>query len=831
MKRATSVGTQTWKGVCLLALFLSITLGHSSAALAQGQGSDVVEDASEAARGQTILEIDVVGNRRVSRQDILAYLKEKPGQAFSPEALAQDVRELWGSRFFSEIEVDLDRASNGVSLRFIVRELPTVRAIEFEGNDEIDDDDLLEAIEVKVDSVQSEAAIARSIQTIRDKYAEKGYFLAEADYTLKSEKNNEVTLTFKVTEHEEVSVRRVTFIGNENVTDDELRSIMFTGSSSILSFGSGGPFRQDAFERDIAVINAMYYDKGYLTVQIHTPRVMLTPDRTGMEVSVTIEEGPRFKIRQLRLFDRDEQGREQEPLVDRAELQRMIRAKTGDYFNRAELLEDLGAVRTLYRDHGYANVNANPQTKIITETNEVDVIVPIERGPLVTFDRIEVRGNTKTRDKVIRREFEILEGQTFSETLLERSRRRATALGYFERVDVSTSPGSGPNRVNVEVDVIEKPTGTFQVGAGYSSIESVIATAQIQQSNLMGNGHDVGINVQWSGIRRLATLSFFEPYFLDTNINFSFSLYNQFRQYQDFQQGTVGGSLAWGYPLIQPELVASLTYTLEDNTINTGTSGSVLGTAIPRTDFRRLPLYNLYNNGVTSSFRPALTFDTRDNRILPTSGIYLRASTELSLSEFGATTQFWQNRFTGRFYYPLGKNVVLKLNTEFGLITSPSADGVPVYLRYFIGGILDLRGFRFRDVGPRIPLRSTLDDNSLPTQYGARLGGNMMFYDNLELEFPLFQEVGLRGVIFTDAGNAWNLEGKYCALATGTEFDVTRPCAPSFIQAISSLRASYGFGVRWQSPMGPLRFEVGFPFSPLPYEESSQAQFTIGNFF
>lgn len=831
MKRVTSAGNQTWKGVCLLALFLSITLGHSSAALAQGQGSDVVEDASEAARGQTILEIDVVGNRRVSRQDILAYLKEKPGQAFSPEALAQDVRELWGSRFFSEIEVDLDRASNGVSLRFIVRELPTVRAIEFEGNDEIDDDDLLEAIEVKVDSVQSEAAIARSIQTIRDKYAEKGYFLAEADYTLKSEKNNEVTLTFKVTEHEEVSVRRVTFIGNENVTDDELRSIMFTGSSSILSFGSGGPFRQDAFERDIAVINAMYYDKGYLTVQIHTPRVMLTPDRTGMEVSVTIEEGPRFKIRQLRLFDRDEQGREQEPLVDRAELQRMIRAKTGDYFNRAELLEDLGAVRTLYRDHGYANVNANPQTKIITETNEVDVIVPIERGPLVTFDRIEVRGNTKTRDKVIRREFEILEGQTFSETLLERSRRRATALGYFERVDVSTSPGSGPNRVNVEVDVIEKPTGTFQVGAGYSSIESVIATAQIQQSNLMGNGHDVGINVQWSGIRRLATLSFFEPYFLDTNINFSFSLYNQFRQYQDFQQGTVGGSLAWGYPLIQPELVASLTYTLEDNTINTGTSGSVLGTAIPRTDFRRLPLYNLYNNGVTSSFRPALTFDTRDNRILPTSGIYLRASTELSLSEFGATTQFWQNRFTGRFYYPLGKNVVLKLNTEFGLITSPSADGVPVYLRYFIGGILDLRGFRFRDVGPRIPLRSTLDDNSLPTQYGARLGGNMMFYDNLELEFPLFQEVGLRGVIFTDAGNAWNLEGKYCALATGTEFDVTRPCAPSFIQAISSLRASYGFGVRWQSPMGPLRFEVGFPFSPLPYEESSQAQFTIGNFF
>lgn len=793
--------------------------------------SPAAEDPSEAARGLTIQTIEVVGNRRVSKQDILAYLKEKPGQMYTPEALAQDVRELWGSRFFRDIEVDLDSSPTGVSLRFIVRELPTIRAIEFEGNDEIDDEDLTEAIEVKVDSVQSDAAIARSIQTIRDKYAEKGYFLAEAESSVKSEKNNEVTLTFKVTEHEEVSVRRVTFIGNENVSEDELRSIMFTGASSIFNFGSGGAFRQDAFERDIAVINAMYYDKGYLTVQIHTPRVMLTPDRTGMEVSVTIDEGPRFKIRQLRVFDRDEQGREREALVDRAEMQRMLRAKSGDFFNRAELLEDLGALRTLYRDSGYANVDANPQTKIIAETNEVDVIVPIERGPLVSFDRIEIRGNTKTRDKVIRREFEILEGQTFSETLLERSRRRATALGYFERVDVSTSAGSGPNRVNVEVDVIEKPTGTFQVGAGFSSIESVIATAQIQQSNLMGNGHDVGINVQWSGIRRLATLSFFEPYFLDSNFNFSISLYNQFRQYQDFQQGTVGGSLAWGYPLVQPELVASLTYTLEDNTIDTGSSNSVLGTAIPQTDFRQLPLYNLYNNGLTSSLRPALTYDTRDNRILPMSGIYLRASTELSLPEFGATTQFWQNRFTGRFYYPLGSNVVLKLNTEFGLITSPNADGVPVYLRYFIGGILDLRGFAFRDVGPRIPLRATLDDNSSPTRYGARLGGNMMFYDNLELEFPLFQEVGLRGVIFTDAGNAWNLEGKYCALATGTEFDVTRPCAPTFLEAISSLRASYGVGVRWQSPMGPLRFEIGFPFSPLPYEESSQPQFTIGNFF
>jgi outer membrane protein insertion porin family len=290
--------------------------------------------------------------------------------------------------------------------------------------------------------------------------------------------------------------------------------------------------------------------------------------------------------------------------------------------------------------------------------------------------------------------------------------------------------------------------------------------------------------------------------------------------------------LTWGYPLVQPELVASLTYTLENNSVETGTSNSLLGTTIPLTDFRQLPLYNLYNNGVTSSLRPALTYDTRDNRILPMNGIYLRASTELSLSEFGATTEFWQNRFTGRFYHHLGGNVVLKLNTEFGVITSPSENGVPIFLRYFIGGILDLRGFAYRNVGPRIPLRSSLDDNSAPTPGGARLGGNVQFYDNLELEFPLFQEVGLRGVIFTDAGNTWNLESKYCSLSTGTGYRETNPCTPSFIDAITGLRASYGIGVRWQSPMGPLRFEWGIPFSPLPYEDKwGSPQFTIGNFF
>jgi outer membrane protein insertion porin family len=817
------------------AIVLLVTLLLPLAGLAQDapdpsiQSVQPPEDEAEQARGLTIATIRVAGNRRITSEDILAYLTEKPGQTFSPEALTKDVRELWNSGFFDDIEVDLERETGGVSLRFLVRERPNISEIEFEGNTEIDSEDLTEAIEVKANSIISYPAIQRSIQKIRDKYAEQGYFLAEASEEVLPLKNNEVKIKFKVTEHSRVSVRRVTFIGNDSVGDDELRAVMFTGNPGIFAFGSGGPFRQDAFERDMAVISALYYDRGYLQVSINTPRVMLTPDRNGVELSITIEEGPRYKIRRFRVFERDAEGKEVEPVGGRRKLRSLIRAESGDYFNRAQLLEDLQAVRTLYRDEGFANVLADPETTLDPASREVDVVVPISRGPLVHFGRIEVAGNTKTRDKVIRRELEIVEGDKFSETNLERSRRRVTALGYFERVDLTTQD-EGSDKISVLVEVAEKPTGTFQVGAGFSSIENFIATAQIQQANLFGNGQSLSLNAQLSGIRTLVNVRYFEPYLLDSSVGFTVDLFEQLRIYNDFSQGTRGGALTFGYPLIDPELSASLTYTLQRDTVSTETTSTFLQGGTSFSAFNRLPLANLFNDGITSSLRPALTWDTRDNRLFPTSGVLLRASTEVAVSELGSTNEFLRNRFTGQFYYPLGAGFVLKLNTQVGLVTSPSADGVPIFARFFLGGIVDVRGFRFRSLGPRAPLTESTDPNSLPIVNGANIGGNLMFYDNLELEFSILEDVGIRGVIFTDAGNAWNLEGVYCQAGARPLYDELNPCF-NFPNDLLNLRTSWGFGLRWFSPLGPLRFEYGFPFAPLPFEETRRFEFTIGNFF
>ncbi len=793
---------------------------------------------AEKAEGSPIASIEISGNRRIANEDVMIYLREKVGQLFRMEAVSSDVRALWDSGSFDDVEVDLERKDTGVTLRFLVRERPNIKSIDFSGNEELDNDKLTEVVEIKANTILSVPAVRRSVAKIKDAYSEKGFLLADVDFTIEPQRDNEVIVKLKITEHQSVTVRRITFIGNETVPDAELRDQMQTGAGSILSFGSGGPYRQDVFERDVLLLNALYYDKGYMSVQIGTPRVMLTPDREGIEITLAIHEGPRFKIRQLRIYERDNDGKEIEPLGGRRALRDKIQAKSGDWFNRAELIKDLTAVRTLYRDAGFANVEAEPETELDPVKAEVDIVIPIRRGPPVHIERIEIKGNTKTRDRVLRREMEIQEGQLFSETGLEHSKRRITALGYFERVDVSTEQGSQPDKININFEIAERPTGTFQVGAGFSSVENFIATAQVQQANLFGNGQSLALSAQLSALRQLVSLRFFEPYFLGSDWSTNAEVFDQLYVFQAFSRRSVGGSTTFGYALIQPWLRLSLTATAEQDTVSTTPVNTFFGTTPGYySSFQRLPLANLFNDGRTISLRPTITYDTRDNRLFPSSGIFLQYSVELASQYLGSQIEFLRHRATGRFYYNLGGGTgapgtgfVLKLNTEFGLITSPSEQGVPIFARFFLGGILDVRGFNLRSIGPRLPLNTSLDPNSAPIPNGAVIGGNLEAYENLELEFPIIDKVGIRGVVFYDMGNAWNLEQQFCKTTPAPQFPtVVSPCFNA--SSLTEVRTSLGFGIRWFSPLGPLRFEWGFPLEPLPYEKPYVFEFTIGNFF
>jgi outer membrane protein insertion porin family len=787
---------------------------------------------AELARGLTIDKVTVTGNTRMPVEDVEALLRNmRVGQVFSPEGLSQDVKEMWRSLFFDDIKVELTKKDATVQLRVIVSERPNIKAIEFEGNLALDKDDLIEAlsVEVKVGSVLSYSALRRGVQKLRDKYAEEGFFLAEVEYEIVQQKDKQVDLKFKVREHEQVTIRRISFVGNNNLSDKQLRDVMITGQTSFFDFGSGASFRADAFERDVLVINSMYYDRGFLGVQVATPRVMITPDRTGIEITIPITEGPRFKVRSVAVYEKDADGKEVEPIGGRRALREMVRARPGDYFNRAAIAKDIGNIQRMYRDKGYANVEVPLDNDVDPQNNEVDLRIAIKRNKLVYFGRIEVRGNTKTRDRVIRRELEIEERKLFSETDLERSKRRITQLGYFERVDLSTEQGETDDTINVNVEVIEKPTGTFQIGAGFSSIESFIATAQIQQANLFGNGQSFSLQAQISGLRQLIDFRLIEPYLFDSDFSGSISLYDRLNLYDQFSQNSLGGSLTVGYPIIQPDLRAALTYTIQNDEISTSTTSTFFGTASSVSVFRKLPLANLFNDGLTSSIRPSLTLDLRNNQLFPTSGIYLNVSTEIAAGFLGSENQFIKYRGNFRGYYPITDNIIFRFNGEFGAVTSPDPTGVPIYGRFFLGGILDLRGFRLRTVGPKLPLREALDENADPIKNGANIGGNLMYYQNVEIEFPIIEAVQLKGVVFTDLGNAWNLEELYCDAAPASPDAVTDPCFGP--ESLLQVRTSWGFGLRWISPLGPLRFEWGFPFSPLSYEESSVFEFTIGNFF
>jgi outer membrane protein insertion porin family len=801
----------------------------SATAPAEAATPTIPKTAAEDADGLSIHVIEVTGNTRVATERILDYLRLKAGAPFSATTLSRDVRELWGSGLFAAIEVELDKRDDGtIDLRFRVAERPNIKLVVFDGNKAIETDKIREEIEIKENTVLSEPAVRRSVQKLKDKYAEKGYFLAEVTSEIVPEKDNEATVKFHVREGQEVTIKKITFVGNYHVPDDELKGVMLSAQGGFLGLGSGATYRKDVFERDVLIIQALYSDKGYLAIQVQTPRVMLSPDRDGIEVTIVIEEGPQFTVKKFDIYEVDADGKEIEPLGGRKKVRSLVNVNPGDVFNRAALVRDLTAVKTLYHDGGFAAVEADPQTHLDFEKKEVEIKVPIKRGPPVKIGRIEVKGNSKTSDRVIRREMTVFEGQKYSETDLENSRRRVMALGFFERVDVSTEKGATADSVDVFFEVGERPTGTFQVGAGFSSIESFIATAQVQQANLFGRGQSLALQAQISGLRQLVNVRYFEPYLLDTDWSAAIDLYDQLRIYDTFSQTSLGGALTLGYPIIMPWLRASLTYTAERVTISTSQGSTFFGTSSAVSLFQRLPLANLFQDGFLSSVRATMLYDTRDNRLFPTSGLFLQASSEAASTWIGSTNEFLRNRLTARMYYNLGGNVVLKLNTEFGYVTSPSEAGVPIFARFFLGGIFDVRGYKLRSIGPRLPLYTSTDPNAPPIANGANIGGNMQLYGNLELEFPIIDKVGIRGVIFMDAGNTFNTEDLYCNASRGAPLDTAvDPCSRNPL----NLRKSYGIGVRWFSPLGPLRFEWGFPISPLAYEDKSVFEFTIGNFF
>jgi outer membrane protein insertion porin family len=784
--------------------------------------------------GRRIRRVLVRGNRRVSDEDVLATVRLRAGTTCTDLGVARDARALWGQGYYDDIRVEAVPAEGGrIDLTFRMRERPAIRDVEFEGNDHIEDDDLSEEVSLTEGGILSLPDVRRQITRIRDKYAEEGYFLARVSYRLRREDNNSVDVVFSIQEGERVTVRSVRFVGNRHIPDSQLGGIMRTRQTGFFSFISNDDrFNREHFDEDVMRLQAYYYDQGYLAMQVGTPRVELTPDRRFIDISIPVDEGPRFRIGRLGVREVNADDESVEPLGGRRELRDMVQANPGEWFNRTRIAQSLLNITRRYRDEGFAHVDIAPETDLDMERRVVHVTVVIRRGPPVRIERINILGNTKTRDSVIRREVQIIEGELYNQTRAELSKTRIEQLGYFERVEMSEEEGSAPDRIVVNIEVAERATGTFQIGAGFSSIENFILTGQVQQQNLFGNGQSLSLQLQLSGIRQLVQLQFVEPYLFGTQWTLGFDIFKTVRQLSFFTRDSTGGSLTFGHPIFDYRLQLFAQYQADYVQIGNATAG-LFGT-VPTGQvvdlFPQLPLRNLFREGLTSSIRLTLTWDGRNNRLFPTEGFYASYSAEVADEFIGSANSYMRHSHDARVYYPIYEGVVLRMRGVWGLITSRLPQGVPIYERYFLGGIFNVRGFPLNSLGPRLGIPRDRDPNAIPSDRGIPIGGDMQFFYNIEVEFPIVNEVGIRGVIFTDGGNAWNLNSQYCNSApSNAGLSANDPCQ---FQPWD-LRTSFGFGVRWVSPLGPLRFEWGIPFqrSEELGEQEIDFQFTIGNFF
>ncbi len=796
--------------------------------------------AGQVAQAQTdvslkVAKVRVKGNKYKETDAIMAHIGLKPGQVFQMARVSRDVRAIWNMGAFDDVQVDVTSGPGGLLVTYIVKEKPTIRKIIVSGNEELDLDKINEVIDLKKNGILDVDAVRRNAEKIRDAYVDKGFYLAQVDYSIRTAGKDRVNVVFKIKEGHKVVVRDVRFLGNRHLSTSKIRKVMRTRIGGFFSFlTSSGKYKQKDFNQDLTMIRAYYYDNGYINVRLGKPIISLSADKRFMYITIPVVEGKRYKLGKIDVKGdlllkvkrhgkvtwipvRPNDGKKY--LEAKKQFLRRIKSKSGTFFKRSTIARDLLSLTALYKNNGYAYANISPLTNIHVGKPVVDITFDIEKGKPVIVERIEIVGNSKTRDKVIRRELVISEGDLYDARRLALSKRRVIQLGYFKSVKLQTRRGTADDRIVVTIRVTERPTGTFQVGAGFSSVENFIAQAQISQNNLFGRGQTLSLQAQMSSLRQIFILRFVEPYFLDSKWTFAFSLYNSLTAYESFNRNATGGTLTWGYPITH-DLRAYLTYKAEKVKVDTGRSNVLLsGTSqilVPSTAV----IANLFNDGITSSARASISWDKRDNRLFPTKGFYHNLSIEFASPYLGSHNVFNRYRAFTRWYYPLYKrDLVLKFNGEIGMIASSKKEGVPIFERFFVGGIYSVRGFRPRSLGPRVQV--PVSPNPGAALFSFPKGGNKELIFNLELEFNIFEKVGIKGVVFLDAGNAFDDSENFTLYPDVAGVRTDKPM----------LRTSWGFGIRWFSPIGPLRFEWGLPFKRMPGEEKIVFEFTIGNMF
>jgi len=735
---------------------------------------------------ERVAAIEVRGNSKVADNVIRLQVKTQPGSLFNPSKVSNDIKNVYLTGFFDEVSAKVKRGASGVSLLFLVKEKPSIRNFEISGSDKVSEKVIKEKLGFDSQQFLDKRKLALGVEELKKHYQSEGFYGTEIAFDSIPISNSEVDFKLAIDEGIKKVLSDIDFKGVSAFDAEELRDVIATRRYKWYSswLTGSGVVKQEIVDTDVQLLTQHYLKNGYADVKISKPEVLESADEDDeIRLVFNIREGQQYRFGSISATG-DVLAEGQRQTLDG------IKSKSGEVFNVEFLRGDTFHISEKFTNIGYAFANVEPQTAVRRDAGLIDISFKVNKGETIHINQILISGNHKTFDNVIRRSLNIGEGELYDGSKIKRSEQLLRRLGYFDEVTIVSEPTSDKNRVNLNVGVREGQTGTFSIGAGVSSGDGFIVSGRVSENNLFGTGNSLTLDINTGARRDNFVLSFSNPRVNDTRWSFGADILNVNRVFNEFERGQTGGSLTVGYPL----WFLGNEY-LDDVRFSFGYEFTRI--SIDEVE-ETAPALVLEQEGksTSSSIIPRLVRNTIDNPLDPTKGS--RQVLRLEFAGLGGDEKFWLAQFNNTWYYPLWEtsvgDITFSQRTRFGWGQTFDNDSFPLFRRFFPGGINSLRGFEAREVGPQ-------DEN------GNEFGGSKQLITNFEVIFPLISSAGLRGVAFYDAGNAFDDD-------ESINFD--------------NLRHAVGWGLRWRSPIAPIRIEIGYPLNREDGDKSVVTNFSFG---
>jgi len=718
------------------------------------------------------------GNQRIDSGAILGKILTKVGDSYSQTGLRNDLKEIFKMGFFNDVQIDVKDTPQGKKVVFRVVEKPVINTIVYEGTSELKEEDVKAAANIKEHFILNPTKISAAEEAIKNLYKTKGFYNSKVTSTITYPDDKGANVRFIITEGKKIFIKAISVEGNVTFTSKELLGEIETGEKWFMSWlTDGGLLDMNKIQQDAQKIVTYYNNNGFLEARVGEPQI--TQQEEWLFVKFVVEEGPRFRVGTIDITG--------DLVGDKEKMLALLSIREQKYVSRQIIRDNILALTDYYAEFGYAFAGIRPITTKSPAGDRMDVTLKVTKGNLVYIDRIAIKGNTRTRDNVIRRELRIVEGGVFDSKALRQSTQSLQRLMYFEEVTITPEPSLDPDRMNVIVQVKEKSTGSFSIGAGYSSADKLILMGQIAENNFLGRGDTLSLSANVSANSHRYNLGYTDPHLNDSPLSWGADLFSTERVYDDYTKDSKGGDIHLGYPIFEKwQVYGTYSYTDTDLTNVLNTASYIIRKSV-----------DLH---ITSAVKLGLVRDTRNKRYGATEGSRNSMSVTYAGGPFAGDAEFTKLEGSSGWYFPIPFKSAFHFNLSAGQVFENQTDKLPVFERFYLCGLSSMRGFKYAKISP------------IDGATGDRIGGDKMWYTNTEIVFPLLENQGLMGVIFLDAGQVLNDNESWGDFG-------------------NSIKKGTGVEVRWLSPMGPLRLVWGYNLDPKDGEDSSVWDFSVGGIF